>query len=386
MKIQIEMKKQVKIIFTGDFYGGHRINQLIINSEFGKIYNNFLPNLIGADLTVTNLESVLISNGVAIKKTGPAIQANPKTIEALKFAGFDLVTLANNHIMDFGEQGLNDTIKSCVGNGIDFVGVGKNLQQATQTFYKEIKGIKIAIINIAENEWSSAGPKSAGAHPLNPISNYYKIKEAKENADYVFVVVHGGHETYDLPSPRMKETYRFFADAGANMVIGHHTHCYSGYEEFNGCPIFYSLGNFVFDKNNKGDKGWKEGFALELNVTETKVGYKIIPYKQDGENPGVFNLMDHELDAFLLKLNELNKQIQDDEFLENSFIEFTRKVQKSYSAFIEPHNYRLLFALQNRGLFPSFLSTSKRRLLLNLIRCEAHRDVLISMLERKLKF
>ncbi len=384
MKIKIEMKEQVKIIFTGDFYGGHRINQLICDSEFGKIFNDFLSNLNGADITVTNLESALIIAGEPIKKTGPAIKANPKTIEALKFAGFNLVTLANNHIMDFGEQGLKETIESCLSNGIDFVGVGKNLQQATQTFYKSIKGIKIAIINVAENEWSSAGSKSAGSHPLNPIANYYKIKEAKENADYVFVVVHGGHETYNLPSPRMKETYRFFADAGASMVIGHHTHCYSGYEVFNGCPIFYSLGNFVFDKNNKGDKGWKQGFALELIVSKTEVGYKIIPYKQDGEIPGVFKLSEDELGDFLLNLKELNKQIQDDEFLENNFIEFTRKVQKSYSAFIEPHSNKYMFALQNRKILPSFLTKSKKRLLLNLTRCEAHRDVLIKILESQL--
>ena len=96
--------------------------------------------------------------------------------------------------------------------------------------YKRKDGETLAIINCCEHEFSIADDDSAGANPLNPIQQYYKIKEARLNADYVLVIVHGGHEMYQLPSLRMVDTYRFFIDAGADAVVNHHQHCFSGYE------------------------------------------------------------------------------------------------------------------------------------------------------------
>ena len=379
------MEERARLLFTGDFYGGNRISELIDNSNFEGIYNDFLVNLTNCDLSVTNLESVLLSNGMPILKTGPAIKSNPRLIEALKFAGFNLLTLANNHILDYGSHGLSETLIACEKHGVSYVGAGRDLKQATETFYKEINGVKIAIINVAENEWSAATDDSAGAHPLNPISNYYKIVEAKKSSDYVFVVVHGGHETYDLPSPRMKETYRFFADAGANMIIGHHSHCYSGHEVYNGCPIFYSLGNFIFDLKGKGSASWKFGYIVRVEVSITELFWDVVPFKQDGELPGTFSLNAEELQLFNMRLQKLNLQIQDDVVLSIKFDEFVEKMRRMYSCFIEPHENRILFALQNRKFFPSLLSKSKLRLFLNLVRCEAHRDILVSLLKSRIK-
>ena len=87
-------------------------------------------------------------------------------------------------------------------------------------------------------------------NPLLPIQQFYKIQEAKENADYVLVIVHGGIEHYQLPTSRMIETYRFFIDAGADAVVNHHQHCYSGYERYKSKPIIYGLGNLLFDNPN----------------------------------------------------------------------------------------------------------------------------------------
>ena len=134
--------------------------------------------------------------------------------------------------------------------------------------YKEIGDKKLAVINCCEHEFSIATETTAGSNPLNPISQYYAIKEAKEKADYVLVIVHGGHEHYQLPSTRMQETYRFFIDVGADAVVNHHQHCYSGYEYYNGKPIMYGLGNFCFDEGLKKTKQWHEGYIVEISFTE----------------------------------------------------------------------------------------------------------------------
>src|SRR5690606_17303839 len=111
--------------------------------------------------------------------------------------------------------GVLDTLRFCSENSIQFVGAGENKQQASKVFYLNSSGMTIAFINIAENEWASANEESAGGNGMDLIDDTIVIKDAKEHADYVFVIVHGGHEYYNLPSPRMQKQYRFYVDNGA---------------------------------------------------------------------------------------------------------------------------------------------------------------------------
>lgn len=377
------MKQEIKILITGDFYGGNRINDLISTGKYDEIFNDFSPIFKANDLLITNLESALTNEKRQIEKTGPAIKASIKTIDALKYAGFNLLTLANNHIMDFGLKGLSDTIELCQANEIGFVGAGRNLEEASQVYYKTINEIKIAFINIAENEWSTTQDDSSGANPLNPVSNYYAILEAKKSADYIFVIIHGGHEYYEFPSPRMKQTYRFFIDAGANAVIGHHTHCHSGYEIYNGNPIFYSLGNFIFDSPQFNNSSWNKGFAVQFIINDKGISFVLIPYSQNNSKPGVFLLNLEEKDSFEKKMSYLNEIINDDSILKVKFDEYFMKVKFSYNSLLEPHSNNFIHALQNRKYIPSFLRKKKKLLLLNLIRCESHKDIIQKLLENE---
>lgn len=173
------------------------------------------------------------------------MQGQHAAVDAVKYAGFDVCTLANNHILDYGTTCCLDTKRLLEEDGIKTVGIGENLSRAADILYLKKENETLAIINCCEHEFSIATEETAGANPLNPIQQYYKIQEARQSADYVLVIVHGGHEYYQLPSPRMKETYRFFIDAGADAVINHHQHCYSGYEEYKGKPIFMGWEIFV---------------------------------------------------------------------------------------------------------------------------------------------
>jgi len=376
------MGNTVKILITGDFYGGNRIKELILKQDYNQIFNDFLPVVRNADIAITNLEAPLLTCGMPIDKTGPAIKSVPETIAAIKYAGFKLLTLANNHIMDYGAEGLHNTIKLSKENEIAVVGAGDNLEKASKTLFKEVKGITIAFINIAENEWSTTNDDTPGAHPLNPVANYYKIKEANEIADFIIVIVHGGHEMYNLPSPRMKETYRFFIDAGADAVVGHHTHCYSGYEIYQNKPLFYGLGNFIFDRSDLKEECWHFGYGVNFLIFDNlDVSFEILPFEQCNSTVGV-NLLDQDQkDQFFEKISKLNIHIQNDDFLMKSFNDFIKNINsKPYKAFLEPHSSRFLFYLQNKGILPSLLSKRKKKLYLNLIRCEAHRDVVINLM------
>jgi hypothetical protein len=373
------MGETIKILFTGDFYGVNRIEKLIQTENYSAIYNDFLSVIKENDIAITNLEAPLTESSLPILKTGPALKGSPKTANAFKYAGFNLITLANNHIMDYGEKGLSDTITFLKNENLDYIGAGKNFENASRVFYKEIKGKKLAFINFTENEWSTTFHEKPGANPLNPIVNYYNIQKAKSESDFVFVIVHGGHEMYSLPSPRMQLTYRFFADAGADIIVGHHTHCISGYEVYNRTPIFYSLGNFIFDKETY-NHNWNEGLAVQFTINGDNLRFNILPFLQNDSNVGIQLLNNEEKTKIDKKIQSLNTIINDHQKLHYEFEKFCLANKKIYDYFLEPHSSQYIFALQKQRLLPSFLSGRKRRLFKNLIRCEAHRDVVLKLL------
>jgi poly-gamma-glutamate synthesis protein (capsule biosynthesis protein) len=187
---------------------------------------------------------------------------------------------------------------------------------------------------------------------------------------------------YNLPSPRVKKLFRFFASAGADAVIGHHSHCYSGYEIYNNVPIFYGLGNFVFDIPEQHDTIWNIGYAVELSLNKP-MSFDIIPYRQCDKDIGLRLLTEKEKDNFNMNISYLNSIISDDEKLSNEFKKYCEQKRHIYTSFLEPHSKTLLHFLRKRGLFPSLLSNRKKILYLNLMRCESHRDILINLLDNR---
>lgn len=247
-------------------------------------------------------------------------------------------------------------------------------------YIKRINDKKIAFVNFCENEWSIATQTTGGSAPLNPIKNYYQIQEAKKKSDYVIVIIHGGREHYQLPTPRMKETYRFFIDAGADVIVNHHQHCYSGYEIYNSKPIFYGLGNFCFDANGTCKSYWQEGYIIKLNLGDY-ISFDLLPYEQCGELAKITFIRDATI--FYNKIQELNNIILDEKLLYICFMKRCKLERKSYLCYIEPIllNKYLSF-LYRKSIIPSLWTIYKKNVLLNVIRCESHRDILIKILNK----
>ena len=202
----------MKILIAGDFVPRERVLEKIKKNDYADIFADLKPYIDQADYSILNLEAPIVLDSSAaktIQKVGPALSAPIETIDVIKDAGFNCVTLANNHIMDYGSQALSDTISSLDEREILHVGAGQSLDDASRVLYLDDGSQKVAIVNFCENEFSIAGDISAGAFPLSIVKNYHQIQEAKEHANYVIVIVHGGHELYQLPSPRMKELFHF---------------------------------------------------------------------------------------------------------------------------------------------------------------------------------
>jgi poly-gamma-glutamate capsule biosynthesis protein CapA/YwtB (metallophosphatase superfamily) len=367
----------IKILVAGDFFPHSRVARLVENKKYEEILGAVRPLIKNADYSIVNLESpVVIGPGKPIKKQGPNLRCTANAVEALKYIGFNMVTLANNHFYDYGDEGVYNTMATCREYGLDMVGGGVNLHDAEKIIYTVINGKKFGFVNFCEHEFSIATNKNGGSNPMNPVVNHYHIKEARKFADYVIVIVHGGHEHYQLPSPRMKETYRFFINSGADSVVNYHQHCYSGYEVYKCKPIFYGLGNFCFDKEGERNGTWNKGFLVHLFFDSTKIDFELFPYTQGEENPGVELLQDSA--EFNRTVNHLNNIIDDDEKLNNALDEYVRSNLKEICLAFEPYTNHYLKALRRRNFIPSFLHQKRLIEIVNLIECEAHRDILVS--------
>ena len=370
----------MKILIAGDFCQRYRIDALIREQQYAEIFDEIRPLIKQADYSIVNFEFPIIvneSDAKPIPKCGPNLKGSIESVLAVEYAGFNCCTLANNHTLDQGYKCCLDTREELEKAGIDTVGVGRNAEEATVILYKNIQGEKIAVINCCEHEFSIATDKTPGANPLNPIQQYYQIQQARKHADYVLIITHGGHEYFDLPSPRMKELYRFFIDAGADAVVNHHQHCYSGYETYHGKPIFYGIGNFCFDNPEYRTGAWNEGFMIELFFKKENIAYKLHPYIQCTITPSI-KLLDAEARTkFDDKIESICQTIINDKCLKAEVSKYYENWVASEMSVLEPYMSKVTRKLLSLGLLPHFIKGQKIAQVLNHIECESHRDKLI---------
>lgn len=377
----------MKILIAGDFVPQNRVATLFSKGKFEQVLcqvKNFTANV---DYSIVNLEApIVVSKECSpIEKSGPCLKTDLKAIDALKYVGFNAVTLANNHTRDYGDWGISDTLFQLSKSDLDTVGAGLDQQDANTTLYKTIDCTKknevVAFVNCCEHEFSIAGIAKAGANSINPIKQYYAIREAKAKSDHLIVIVHGGIEHYNLPTPRMQELYRFFIDCGADAVVNHHQHCYSGYEIYNNKPIFYGLGNFCFDWELNNSKLWTEGYMVLLDISD-KVRFELIPYKQGGTSPAIEIMKGSDKLSFYSSIEHLNAVIADYQQLEDKYNHFLNQTDRLYKNVISPYSNRIFCALYIRNLVPSFISKKKWHSIYNKIQCESHRERLIHMIKK----
>jgi Putative enzyme of poly-gamma-glutamate biosynthesis (capsule formation) len=373
----------MKVLIAGDFCPQNRVAKLFEQQSFQDVLGEVKNVTSLADISLVNFECAVVKGDFPpIKKCGSSLKCGESGVEALKWCGFDVACLANNHIRDFGDAGVDSTVKACLRKDVGFVGGGNDLDESSKTLFVEVKGEVLAVINCCEHEFSIATSVSGGANPLDPLRQYQSIKDAKRKADFVLVIIHGGHEHFQLPSPRMQDTYRFFIEAGADAVVNHHQHCFTGYEVYRGCPIFYGLGNFCFDKGKPRDKKWHEGLMIMLDLEHQGHTFEIIPYNQCEEEPHIELIKDKN--RIVEEIRGFNMVINNRELLNKKFAEYCNESMREINLLLEPISNRLVRALQQRHYLPKYPFGQKYILrLYNIIHCEAHRDKVLAFLNNE---
>ena len=374
----------MKLLITGDLAITKQYPQKNIDQKVIDLFQS-------SDYNIVNLEAPVTESNSKIIKTGPHLKANKEsTSEVLKTLSVNLCTLANNHVLDYDEEGVLDTLQFCEQNKIATVGAGKNKEEASKTFYIDSAEGKIAIINIAENEWASATESNAGANGMDLIDDVNQIKEAKATHDKVICIIHGGHLHYELPSPQVQKRYRFYADNGADAIIAHHTHRTGGFELYDNCPILYGLGSFLFTRDKSNNDEWYYGLITRLNIEKHKpINFEIFPSKTTKNSFHIHLLEGDDKVVMFDKIQHINNIINDSKLIQENWNRQLNTNPKYLLNLLSPINdipsKYLKAALNKLGLSKLFLNQSFKRNLLNLTRCEAHAESLKAFLEQDIK-
>ena len=240
--------EEITIIAVGDIMPTARALPFVKTQGFGYPYAGTSEILKSGDIVIGNLETPLTDKGIRFKNKKYTFKAPIATADALKEAGFTHMSLANNHMMDYGATGLNSTLAALGGAGLNFAGAGVNIKKARTISISKIKGKKIAFLSYSKTYPLEfyARRKRAGTTPGYRKFITSDLKKARIDADIVIVAFHWGGEKLEHPRRYQKELAHLSIDSGADIVIGHHPHVLQGIERYKDGVIFYSLGNFAF--------------------------------------------------------------------------------------------------------------------------------------------
>ncbi len=270
--------KIVHLVAVGDIMLSRNVGQKMVKySDYQYPYRETYDLLQKADITFGNLETPLIA-GSPVHSPSMVFRADPGCAPGLAWAGFDVLSLANNHIMNKGQTGLDETLELLSEEGILGVGAGMNFQEAHQAKIVEKKGIKIAFLAYTYPGNPEASQDRGGAAIMEKDQLKKDLGYAKEKADLTIVSMHAGTEYKRRPNQGQIDFARAAIDLGADLVIGHHPHWFQTVEQYKGKYIIYSLGNFVFDQ--MWSEETREGMIASIYLDKEGVqGLEFFPIK-----------------------------------------------------------------------------------------------------------
>lgn len=282
-------KDRVTMDFTGDINLAEEWSTTrYLDGRNGNIQECFSPALWEemqtVDILMVNNEFAYSNRGEALAGKAYTFRAEPRRVESVVEIGTDVLSLANNHVYDYGEEALLDTLDVIEETGIPYVGAGRNLEEAKKPVYFIANGRKIAIVSASQIERSTnytkeATDDSAGVlKTLNPEKFLSVIQEADARSDYVIAFVHWGTENTNHYEGDQVDLSRKFIDAGADIIIGGHTHCLQGFDYYNGKPIIYSLGNYWFNDRTV-DTGLSQ---VTIHTDSNEIEFRFLPCIQRG--------------------------------------------------------------------------------------------------------
>ena len=315
-KSAVEEPNHFKISLVGDLLMDGSIKGQIDRNGTDYPWEMVKEYFQNDDITIGNLETSITTGGVIWPDKAYNFRSYPANLESMENAGIDVLALANNHILDYGYDGLLDTIKHIDNTGIKRVGAGKDKEDAMKPAIIEKDGFKLGVLSASRVvpyvEWyaTSKRPGLIGAYDGHIEELLSEVQKLKKDVDLVVLSIHWGTEGSDQPKDKDVILAKRLIDGGVDIIMGHHPHVLQGIEVYKGKPIFYSLGNFVF-----GTQG-----QLTSNTMIAQI-----------------NLVDGQMDNIeIIPFNiELGRPVPVTEDIRQSKIDYMNKISKKFGAKID---------------------------------------------------
>ncbi len=327
--------KEYNFYFVGDIMFDWQIRNNMEQYGTSHPFKSIPENLLKNGILIGNLETTISDNNLKpIKYKHDKIISRVYALDSLKNMGFRMVSIANNHIYDYGEKGLADTINNLENKKIAYVGAGKNRKEAFNVKEIEIDNIKAGVLartftcEAANSGFRDDEPQAAELN-RNRLLEY--IKSIRDNYNLLVILLHFGYEYCEYPMYEDVLFCRKLIDTGADIIVGHHPHVVQGIEKYKNGIIAYSLGNFLFDTSDTDNIRVRESFILNIKIkadtNKRDISYSIFP--TEIANNGQVLLLEGERKKILLdRVSELSLKLGEKEYKEFSTKENTRIMYK----------------------------------------------------------
>lgn len=374
----------MNIIIGADLVPTKSNIELFEKGDINTLLGSDLIDIIhSADYRIFNLEIPLVNESSPIKKCGPNLIASTKCISAYKAMKIDLLTLANNHILDQGSKGLESSISTLKQAGISYVGVGNSIKEASRPKIISCEGKKIGVYACVEHEFTVATENESGANPVDLLETPDHIIELKKQCDYVIVLYHGGKEQYRYPSPNLQKICRKLVEKGADLVVCQHSHCIGCKEEYKQGTIVYGQGNFLFD--DEENEYWQTSLLIMIS-DNFKIKY--LPLKKNKST--VRLAKGDEAENILEQFNLRSEEILDPKKVNQHYDELAIYYKNFYLLSVMKIKRGLLYRIINKlsnGLVEKTIinavyNSKYRYTLRNYVECESHNELLLHILKK----
>lgn len=364
----------LEIIFGGDVVPtGSNVAEF--QKDAPKLLFNELEKIwLSADARIINLECPLSDGADALQKCGPNLSAPTACANGLAALQLTGVSLCNNHMMDYGAEGLASTRAALKAKNIASFGAGEDIEEADQPFFFVKHGVRVGVYAVCEHEFSFATDRSAGANPLDLINIADRVREIKSSCDRLIVLYHGGSERYPYPSPDVQKICRKLASCGASLVLCQHSHCVGSSERWDNTTIVYGQGNFIFDAN--GGEAFDSGLLVRYTIGD--YGADTVEYVPIVRVPGGAALAEETKATEILEgFSKRSRRIRVEGFVSARYTEHAAaRKDKLFQVFLSGNILLRTISLVS-GRRPTRLYSKQSKVnILNTLRCESIRELM----------
>lgn len=326
--------KPIKILVAGDLMPSENNFALFEEGNAEALFGKEICQMFAdADFSIANLEGALTDSTVAQQKDGPSIKAPKATVSGIKKLGLKAVALANNHITDYLQQGIDDTLNVLEEVEILHVGIAPRKGSPTPPdshLSITINDKMICIYNVSETFFCSPTKNTAGANIYDEWIVLNEIKELKQNHDFLMVIYHGGAEYLRYPTPQTRIRFHRMADCGADFITAQHTHCIGCDEWYDGSYLLYGQGNFLFARQKSSIT--KQGLLTEITLNEK--GFRV---KHHVVNT-IGNVLRYDTEQDFSNFKKRSGQINDEDFIIRQYAELkTKEIMPKYLFAMKGH-------------------------------------------------